>query len=225
LNQAQKETEETRRMLRHGVNHNHAVLSDAAQTALAELEAALVRATCMTPLPMRQSQENRNKRGGGAVIACEQLNRRIAAELLSVDGWRQEHAIGHGRLKVDFYKSGVLVEVQFGKYAFIAENLFCKYPLAIKTASVPVEIGVLVVPSQRMATYMSSGVGTYELTLRNYLEPLASRIDYNLLVLGLEPPTPIFCKNDNDDNATRLPLFAGTVGSGPVDVQIDCSYG
>lgn len=212
-------------LLRHAVNHNLDTLSSVASAALTELEGALMRATCTTPLPMRQSQENRNKRGGGAVIACEQLNRRIADELLKVGGWRQEHAIGHGRLKVDFYKSGVLVEVQFGKYAFIAENLFCKYPLAIKAAAVslePVEIGVLVVPSKRMATYMSSGVGTYELTLCNYVEPLASNINYNLLIVGLEPPTPNFCKNDN---ATRLPLPAGAVGSGPDDVQIDCSYG
>ena len=65
--------------------------------------------------------------------------------------------------QTDFVKNGVAVEVQFGKYSFIAYDLFVKH-LAFYVAG-EIEVGVEIVPMKSMQAQMSSGPGYYESAL------------------------------------------------------------
>ena len=62
--------------------------------------------------------------------------------------------------QTDFVKNRVAVEVQFGKYSFIAYDLFVKH-LAFYVGN-EIDVGVEVLPMNSMQTEMSSGPGYYE---------------------------------------------------------------
>lgn len=65
--------------------------------------------------------------------------------------------------QTDFVKNGAAVEVQFGKYAFIAYDLFVKH-LAFYVSS-QIEVGIEILPMKAMQAQMSSGPGYYEAAL------------------------------------------------------------
>ncbi len=62
--------------------------------------------------------------------------------------------------QTDFVKSRVAVEVQLGKYAFIAYDLFVKH-LAFYIGDA-IDVGVEILPMKAMQEHMSSGPGYYE---------------------------------------------------------------
>lgn len=62
--------------------------------------------------------------------------------------------------QTDFVKSRVAVEIQFGKYSFIAYDLFVKH-LAFYVGDA-IDVGVEILPMKVMQGQMSSGPGYYE---------------------------------------------------------------
>ena len=70
--------------------------------------------------------------------------------------------------QTDFVKERVAVEVQFGKYAFVAYDLFVKH-LAFFVGDV-IDVGVEILPMKELQQQMSSGVGYYESELYNLFE-------------------------------------------------------
>lgn len=62
--------------------------------------------------------------------------------------------------QTDFVKNRVAVEVQFGKYSFIAYDLFVKH-LAFYVGNT-IDVGVEILPMKAMQEQMSSGPGYYE---------------------------------------------------------------
>ncbi|GAF71669.1 unnamed protein product, partial [marine sediment metagenome] len=62
--------------------------------------------------------------------------------------------------QTDFVKRRVAVEVQFGKYSFIAYDLFVKH-LAFYVGNT-IDVGVEILPMKAMQEQMSSGPGYYE---------------------------------------------------------------
>lgn len=62
--------------------------------------------------------------------------------------------------QTDFLKDRVAIEVQFGKYSFIAYDLFVKH-LAFYIGEV-IDVGVEILPMKSMQSEMSSGPGYYE---------------------------------------------------------------
>lgn len=62
--------------------------------------------------------------------------------------------------QTDFVKARVAVEVQLGKYSFIAYDLFVKH-LAFYVGDT-IDVGVEVLPMKQMQEQMSSGPGYYE---------------------------------------------------------------
>lgn len=62
--------------------------------------------------------------------------------------------------QTDFVKQRVAVEVQFGKYSFIAYDLFVKH-LAFYVGD-KIDVGVEILPMKDMQSQMSSGPGYYE---------------------------------------------------------------
>ena len=66
----------------------------------------------------------------------------------------------HSYNQTDFVKNRVAVEVQFGKYSFIAYDLFVKH-LAFYVSD-DIDVGVEILPMKSMQKEMSSGPGYYE---------------------------------------------------------------
>ncbi|MES5099261.1 BglII/BstYI family type II restriction endonuclease [Agrobacterium sp. BA1120] len=69
--------------------------------------------------------------------------------------------------QTDFVKERVSVEVQFGKYSFIAYDLFVKH-LAFYVADT-IDVGIEIIPMKCLQREMSSGPGYYEAELFNLM--------------------------------------------------------
>lgn len=69
--------------------------------------------------------------------------------------------------QTDFVKDRVAVEVQFGKYSFVAYDLFVKH-MAFYVGNA-IDVGVEILPMKEMQAQMSSGPGYYEGELYNVI--------------------------------------------------------
>lgn len=67
--------------------------------------------------------------------------------------------------QTDFVKDRIAVEMQFGKYAFVAYDLFVKH-MAFFVGD-QIDVGIEVLPTKNLASQMSSGIGYYEGELYN----------------------------------------------------------
>jgi hypothetical protein len=87
--------------------------------------------------------------------------------------------------QTDFVKDGIAVEVQFGKYAFVAFDLFVKHLLFYSGGLI--NVGIEVLPTKNMQSQMSSGVAYYEGEVYNVLRHGRGNPPVPLLILGIEP--------------------------------------
>ena len=62
--------------------------------------------------------------------------------------------------QINFVKEKIAVEVQFGKYAFVAYDLFGKHMLFYSGGVI--DFGIEILPTKKMQAQMSSGVAYYE---------------------------------------------------------------
>ena len=104
------------------------------------------------------------------VTSDERLMRRIHG--LAPEEQRKEiENAGHTAIgsynQTDFVKDRVAVEVQFGKYAFVAHDLFVKHLHFY--VSDAIDVGVEILPMKELEQEMSSGVPYYERDLVNVL--------------------------------------------------------
>lgn len=87
--------------------------------------------------------------------------------------------------QTDFVKDQIAVEVQFGKYAFVAFDLFVKHLLFYSGGVI--NLGIEVLPTKKMQSQMSSGVAYYEGEVYNVLRHGRNNPPVPLLILGIEP--------------------------------------
>lgn len=87
--------------------------------------------------------------------------------------------------QTDFVKDQIAVEVQFGKYAFVAFDLFVKHLLFYSGGVI--NLGIEVLPTKKMQAQMSSGVAYYEGEVYNVLRHGRNNPPVPLLILGIEP--------------------------------------
>ena len=87
--------------------------------------------------------------------------------------------------QTDFVKNLVAVEVQFGKYAFVAFDLFVKH-LAFYVGDV-IDIGVEVLPMKSLQAEMSSGPSYYQRELYNLIREGRGVPAVPLVLLGIAP--------------------------------------
>lgn len=87
--------------------------------------------------------------------------------------------------QTDFVKDQIAVEVQFGKYAFVAFDLFVKHLLFYSGGVI--NLGVEVLPTKKMQSQMSSGVAYFEGEVYNVLRHGRNNPPVPLLILGIEP--------------------------------------
>lgn len=87
--------------------------------------------------------------------------------------------------QTDHVKNQIAIEVQFGKYAFVAYDLFVKH-VAFYTGRV-INVGIEILPVKSMQKNMSSGIAYYEGELHNILRHGRTNPPVPLVILGLEP--------------------------------------
>ncbi|MBN9351131.1 MAG: hypothetical protein J0H55_10655 [Chitinophagaceae bacterium] len=87
--------------------------------------------------------------------------------------------------QTDFVKDKIAVEVQFGKYAFVAFDLFVKHMLFYSGGVI--NLGIEILPTKKMQAQMSSGVAYYEGEVYNVMRQGRNSPPVPLLVLGIEP--------------------------------------
>ena len=87
--------------------------------------------------------------------------------------------------QTDFVKERVAVEVQFGKYAFVAHDLFVKH-LSFYVSDT-IEVGIEILPMKKLEKEMSSGVPYYERDLLNVLRQGRGVPAVPLVLIGVLP--------------------------------------
>lgn len=115
---------------------------------------------------------------------------RLIRQTLQMDADEQRAAItAAGQTPImsynqtDFVKQRVAIEVQFGKYAFVAYDLFVKH-LAFYVRD-EIDVGIEILPMKTMQTQMSSGPGYYEGELYNVIRNGRGVPSVPLVIVGI----------------------------------------
>ena len=87
--------------------------------------------------------------------------------------------------QTDFVKDRVAVEVQFGKYAFVAHDLFVKH-LSFYVSDI-IDVGIEILPMKELEREMSSGVPYYERDLLNVLRQGRGVPAVPIVLIGVVP--------------------------------------
>jgi hypothetical protein len=87
--------------------------------------------------------------------------------------------------QTDFVKDRVAVEVQFGKYSFVAYDLFVKH-LAFYVGDC-IDVGIEILPMKSLQSQMSSGVAYYEGEFYNVVRQGRGVPAVPLILIGIEP--------------------------------------
>ena len=103
-------------------------------------------------------------------------------------GWYEKRItlpFGRGAFReMDFVKNRLGVEVQFGKYAFMAYNVSAK--MTIFHNNNVIDAGIEIVPMKRMADQMSSGVSYFEQIKWDLENRGVADIDIPVIVMGID---------------------------------------
>jgi hypothetical protein len=87
--------------------------------------------------------------------------------------------------QTDFVKDRVAIEVQFGKYAFVAYDLFVKH-LAFFVRD-QIDVGIEILAMKSLQSKMSSGPGYYEGELYNIIRNGRGVPAVPIVLVGIEP--------------------------------------
>ena len=98
-------------------------------------------------------------------------------------------AAGHVPIRsynqTDFVKDRIAVEVQFGKYAFVAHDLFVKH-LSFYVSDI-IDVGIEILPMKELEKDMSSGVPYFERDLLNLIRQGRGVPAVPLVLIGIAP--------------------------------------
>ena len=119
-------------------------------------------------------------------------NERVAREIMGLPPNRAKEIIESNHLtpykrsnETDFMKNRIAIEVQFGKYSFVAYDFFVKH-MAFFTSG-DINVGVEIIPTDKMLKDMDSGPANYEGEIFNLYRQGRSTPAVPLWVLGIEP--------------------------------------
>jgi len=119
-------------------------------------------------------------------------NVRLARETLTLSASEQRRVIEdagetahYSYNQTDFIKERIAVEVQFGKYSFIAYDLFVKH-MAFYIGN-QIDLGVEVLPMKSLTSEMSSGVAYYEGEVYNVIRQGRNTPAVPLIIIGIAP--------------------------------------
>ena len=86
--------------------------------------------------------------------------------------------------QTDFVKDRVAIEVQFGKYSFVAYDLFVKH-LAFYVGD-KIDVGIEILPMKQLQSQMSTGPSYYEKELYNVVRQGRGVPGVPLVIVGIE---------------------------------------
>lgn len=120
-------------------------------------------------------------------------NRQLMLESINVPFKEQKQFLIDGGEKnpiysynqTDFVKEKIAVEVQFGKYSFVAYDLFVKHMMFFSGGVI--NLGIEILPTKKMQEQMSSGIAYFEGEVYNVLRHGRGNPPVPLLILGIEP--------------------------------------
>ena len=104
---------------------------------------------------------------------------------------QRQYLVDRGKIPIysykqtDHVKNRIAIEVQFGKYAFVAYDLFVKHLLFYTGQTI--EVGIEILPMKSMQNEMSSGIAYYEGEVYNVLRHGRNNPPVPLLIVGIEP--------------------------------------
>ena len=117
---------------------------------------------------------------------------KIVREIVGLPPDRQKEAIEtagrepiYSYNQTDFVKERVAVEVQFGKYSFVAHDLFVKHMAFF--VSNAIDVGIEILPIKELERDMSSGVPYYERDLLNIIRQGRGVPAVPLVLIGVAP--------------------------------------
>jgi len=87
--------------------------------------------------------------------------------------------------QTDFTKERIAVEIQFGKYAFVAYDLFVKH-MAFYIGN-HIDLGIEILPMKSLTSEMSSGVAYYEGEVYNVIRQGRNTPAVPLVIIGIAP--------------------------------------
>lgn len=132
----------------------------------------------------------RKKWGESRVSYWVTKDAKLIRKTMSLPAERQKKAIeAAGETPIfsynqtDFVKSRVALEVQFGKYAFVAYDLFVKH-LAFFVRD-EIDVGIEILPMKSLQSSMSSGPGYYEGELYNVIRNGRGVPSVPLVIIGV----------------------------------------
>lgn len=119
-------------------------------------------------------------------------NEKLIRKTLTLDAQEQKKEIEEaGEIPIfsynqtDFVKDRVAIEIQFGKYSFVAYDLFVKH-LAFYIGD-KIDVGIEILPMKSLQVQMSSGVAYYEGELYNVIRQGRGVPAVPLVILGIMP--------------------------------------
>jgi hypothetical protein len=120
---------------------------------------------------------------GDAKLIRRTLNLAPAEQKAEIEAAGEQAFLSYNQ--TDFVKDRVAVEVQFGKYAFVAYDLFVKH-MAFYVGD-KIDVGVEILPMKALQSQMSSGVGYYEGELYNLIREGRGVPAVPLVLVGVVP--------------------------------------
>lgn len=117
-----------------------------------------------------------------ASISCEYKYGNFLADYIAPTSHRRSTPYR----EIDFISPGAKlgVEVQFGKYAFMAYDICAKMPIFNKADII--DVGVEIVPTKHLVEEMSTGVSYFEQIAWDLEKRGPSDVDIPVLVLGVD---------------------------------------
>jgi hypothetical protein len=116
---------------------------------------------------------------------------KLIQKTMPMDAAQQKAAIeasGHKPIfsynQTDFVKNRVAVEIQFGKYSFVAYDLFVKH-MAFYVGNI-IDVGVEILAMKSVQEHMSSGPAYYEGELYNLIREGRGNPAVPLVLVGVE---------------------------------------
>lgn len=86
--------------------------------------------------------------------------------------------------QTDFVKDRTAIEVQFGKYSFVAFDIFVKH-MGFYIAD-KIDVGIEILPTKKLCAQMSSGPSYYERELQHILRQGRGNPAVPLVLIGIE---------------------------------------
>lgn len=87
--------------------------------------------------------------------------------------------------QTDFVKERTAIEIQFGKYSFVAFDIFVKH-LGFYIAN-KIDVGIEILPTKKLQNQMSSGPSYYERELQHIIRQGRGNPAVPLILIGIEP--------------------------------------